>query len=336
MLDIVFEDCGYQVVHAGDAAQAMEAYRKQEIGVSLIDISMPGKDGLQLLRDIRRYDPAAVAILMTASDSKEQVMEALRSGAFDYIEKPFEEDDLRSRVAAAFKERDRLLQMSGGLAIKPEEIEQNAIERRKLSAEVRDLTKQLADCEAKLQQWQQDHRDAEKRLAEVEIKEGALKNLEAALHERLQKLKNIQPQPQRLTRPPIPLAASAGVTREEIDRLENLAREMDEREANFKEREQYLSEREQFMQQSEESLFEKGQRLQEWESELEQLREDMEKQGATEGLSPEGRAEIESMREELRRKEDELSKMEQRLYEKEKSLRKADRLVKVREEYLAL
>ncbi len=334
MLDIVFEHAHHEVAHALNAEQALDICRNQNVAVALVDIGLVGMNGLQLLGEIKALDPAAVVMIMTAADSKQMIIDALRAGAFDYIEKPFDEEDLRERVNRAFRERERMLQFCGGVAFKPEEIHKNEHERRQLAKEVQVLRRQLADRDARLQEWQDGQRDIEKRLADVEIKEGALKSMEAAMRERMQKLKQMQPQ-QRLTRPSFPVQSAADMSTETGARIDGLGREFEEREANLRAREAHIAERETFVQQSEESLFEKGQRLQEFEAELEQQRDDLEQQGGHAGLSGSEREEIESMREELKRKEDELRKLEQQLHEKGKSMRKADRLIKVREDYLA-
>jgi DNA-binding NtrC family response regulator len=98
---MALERAGHRTHQAGDAAAAMSILRKSRIDVVVSDIYMPGDNGLALLEAIsERPDPPRV-ILMTARGSIETTALAHRSGAFDYLAKPFELGELVSRVAAA-------------------------------------------------------------------------------------------------------------------------------------------------------------------------------------------------------------------------------------------
>jgi DNA-binding NtrC family response regulator len=72
------------------------------------DIKMPEMDGLQLLAELKEYEPSLPIIVITAYGTIENAVQALRSGAYDYIAKPFENDEIKLTVAKAF-ERERLL-----------------------------------------------------------------------------------------------------------------------------------------------------------------------------------------------------------------------------------
>ncbi len=85
---------GFQVVEAEDGAKALEEFRKEPFPLILSDYRMPGMDGIQLLREIRRIDSKAVIILMTAYGTIETAVAAMKEGAYDYITKPIDLDEL--------------------------------------------------------------------------------------------------------------------------------------------------------------------------------------------------------------------------------------------------
>ncbi len=95
----------YRVETAESAGKALKKCRAAHFDLILSDIKMPGIDGTELLAELRRVDPQAVVILMTAFGSIEAAVEAIRCGATDYISKPFQMEDVLFRVARALKER---------------------------------------------------------------------------------------------------------------------------------------------------------------------------------------------------------------------------------------
>ena len=101
----LIEDAGYDVVTADSAESALDAFSANDITVTLTDIKMSGKDGLQLLDQIKSMDPEAVVIIMTAFSSVDSAVSALRKGAYDYVTKPFINDDLLQTIKNAARLR---------------------------------------------------------------------------------------------------------------------------------------------------------------------------------------------------------------------------------------
>jgi two-component system, NtrC family, response regulator HydG len=102
---MALEKVGLKTVQAGDVTGALQALRAHRIDVVLSDIYMPGESGLTLLQAIaERKNPPRV-ILMTARGTIETTALAQRIGAFDYLAKPFDLNDLIARVRAALGER---------------------------------------------------------------------------------------------------------------------------------------------------------------------------------------------------------------------------------------
>ncbi len=94
-LRLLFEGEGYDVTTAGSLAEANSLIDRDSFDLVLSDILMPEGSGLDLLRKLKARDPRASVIMMTAYSSTRSAIEAMRLGAFDYIAKPFEVDELK-------------------------------------------------------------------------------------------------------------------------------------------------------------------------------------------------------------------------------------------------
>lgn len=102
----LLESSGYNVVTADSAESALAAFGENEISVTLTDIKMSGMDGIELLDRIKGIDPDALVIVMTAYSSVDSAVAALRKGAYDYVTKPFVNDDLLQTVKNAIQQRE--------------------------------------------------------------------------------------------------------------------------------------------------------------------------------------------------------------------------------------
>ena len=116
-----FRDEGYIADVAGSAKDALEKLGHDNWDVFLLDIRMPGIDGLELQRKIKETHPAATIIIMTAYASVESAVEAMKQGAYDYIIKPFDPDDLEHTVRKAV-ERKQLVTENQQLRTKIDEL----------------------------------------------------------------------------------------------------------------------------------------------------------------------------------------------------------------------
>ena len=115
-----FEDEGYEVGVAESGKAALERMQEGQWDLALLDIKMPGMDGLELQRKIREIDPKIQIVIMTAYASVQTSVEALKDGAFDYIVKPFDPDQLVHIIRNA-TERKHLAADSERLRRKVEE-----------------------------------------------------------------------------------------------------------------------------------------------------------------------------------------------------------------------
>ena len=85
---------GFKVAIALSGEEALRAYMQEKPDVVLLDIRMPGMDGLETLRELKVLDPGANAIMVTAIEDDEFVKRAMVEGALDYITKPVDHDYL--------------------------------------------------------------------------------------------------------------------------------------------------------------------------------------------------------------------------------------------------
>lgn len=104
-LEIMLSQEGYQVRTASTGEEGVKAYREEEPDLVLTDVKMPGMSGLDLIREIHSLDPAAPIIAITAYASADDAVRAVREGAYDYLSKPFQIEDLRIIIRNALEAR---------------------------------------------------------------------------------------------------------------------------------------------------------------------------------------------------------------------------------------
>lgn len=95
---------GYDVSLADSGEKAVELMQTQPADLVLVDLKMPGINGIEALRQIKKIAPDVRAIIMTGYPTIESSIEALRHGAYDYVIKPFKLDDLKSSIERALRE----------------------------------------------------------------------------------------------------------------------------------------------------------------------------------------------------------------------------------------
>jgi two-component system response regulator AtoC len=105
LLAKVLERDGYQVTTASDGGQAMAILEKEPVDLVVTDVRMPGLDGMEALTGIKELNPEIVVIIMTAFGSIDQAVQAVKEGAYDYIDKPFKIDEMLLTIKKALEER---------------------------------------------------------------------------------------------------------------------------------------------------------------------------------------------------------------------------------------
>ena len=99
-----FMEDGYRVECAENAKIALSKLESDSFDIILADIKMPGMDGLEMLRRIKSLKADSIVIVMTAFATVDTAVQALKDGAFDYITKPFDPDDLSHLIRNASKQ----------------------------------------------------------------------------------------------------------------------------------------------------------------------------------------------------------------------------------------
>lgn len=104
-LAVFFESLGHRVRAAAGGAEAIAALGEEPADLVLTDVRMAEMDGLRLLEEIKRRDPATVVVLMTAFATVENAVAAMKAGAQDYVTKPFTLDEIRRTLERALELR---------------------------------------------------------------------------------------------------------------------------------------------------------------------------------------------------------------------------------------
>ena len=105
-LKILLVKEGYKVITAQDGDRALELIQKSPVDLVVSDIRMPGISGLELLARIKDHDEDVPVIMITAFASPNDAVQAMKSGAYDYISKPFNVDEIKSVIHSATKRND--------------------------------------------------------------------------------------------------------------------------------------------------------------------------------------------------------------------------------------
>ena len=103
VLEKLLAEKGLDVIKAKDGREAGEALAKNPVSIAVLDINMPGKDGLRLLTEAKEAGSTASFIIMTAESSMKNTLEAMKLGAFDYVTKPFDLNELEIVVERAIE-----------------------------------------------------------------------------------------------------------------------------------------------------------------------------------------------------------------------------------------
>ncbi len=98
-LNKILDTEGYEVFQAENGCKAVDTYKEVHPDVVLMDVTMPEMDGLTALKEIVSFDPKARVVMLTALGQELVVLEAVKSGARDFIVKPFEHDRVMKAIS---------------------------------------------------------------------------------------------------------------------------------------------------------------------------------------------------------------------------------------------
>src|SRR6202522_3181408 len=143
MLDAVIQPTGFSTAFATDGEKALARYKAEKFDMVLADIDMKPMDGITLLKQLKQYDPNSVTIIMTAYASTESAVQALKVGAFDYLQKPFRVDELIATLRRGIEFREIQAQRAtvpAGTGVKAADIEGRLVGK---SAQITKLIQQV-------------------------------------------------------------------------------------------------------------------------------------------------------------------------------------------------
>ena len=118
-LGTLLAEWGYKVAAAEDGESAIEACKKRPFDLVLMDVRMASISGITALKEIKLFNPAIPIIIMTAYSDVDNAVEAIKSGAYDYLTKPLDFDDLKLTLDRALDHstlRDEVLALKNTIA----------------------------------------------------------------------------------------------------------------------------------------------------------------------------------------------------------------------------
>jgi DNA-binding NtrC family response regulator len=147
MLEAVIQPTGFSTAFATDGEKALARYKGEKFDMVLADIDMKPMDGITLLKQLKAYDPNSVTIIMTAYASTDSAVQALKYGAFDYLQKPFRVDELIGTLRRGLEFREiqaqRIL-ISTGAGLRPDDVDGRLIGKSPLIKKLIQKVKKLA------------------------------------------------------------------------------------------------------------------------------------------------------------------------------------------------
>jgi len=99
---------GYDVQTAASGPEALEKLTKQNVHVVILDVKMPGMDGIATLKEIKKQFPSVEVIMLTGHATVESAIDGLKSGASDYLMKPAEINDLVAKAEEVFEKHQKI------------------------------------------------------------------------------------------------------------------------------------------------------------------------------------------------------------------------------------
>ena len=101
---------GYRIITANNGETAIQELKEQTIDVIVLDLKMPGLDGLATLKEIQTLGLFTQTLILTGHGSIDSALEAMKLGAYDYLTKPCEIDDLVGKIEGAWRKKDGAVQ----------------------------------------------------------------------------------------------------------------------------------------------------------------------------------------------------------------------------------
>jgi two-component system NtrC family response regulator len=149
VLEALLVDAGYEVITSGSASKALEVASSHDLDLVITDMRMPGQDGMEFLAQLGSRHPDLPVIMMTAYATVEKAVKAMKRGAFDYITKPFKNEELILTIRKAI-EMHRLKQENRALSQQLQERFNfgNIVGKSKVMRQVYEIIEKVAQSRA--------------------------------------------------------------------------------------------------------------------------------------------------------------------------------------------
>jgi len=145
VLEAMLKKEGYEVLTVPNGYEALAILKERDISVVATDLKMPGMNGMELLQKIMQYDSAMPVIILTAYGTVASAVDALKNGAFDYLTKPFDQDELKSVIMKAVKTRQ--LEGGEGSTARGNDDRYRIVGKSKSMMEIHDLIRKVSPTE---------------------------------------------------------------------------------------------------------------------------------------------------------------------------------------------
>lgn len=142
-----FNEINIDIAEAGDGAEALELVKVRDYDLVLMDVRMPEMDGLTTLAEIKNHDPRTFVVIMTAHANLQDAVEAIKVGAYDYIEKPVQPDKLKELVKKAIEAREMVSNIALSNPIFDDDIDSEFVGSSGKMREIFDLTHRLSQVD---------------------------------------------------------------------------------------------------------------------------------------------------------------------------------------------
>lgn len=147
VLQTALPEYEFAVQEAGNGKAALDLVRTQKFDFVLMDVRMPEMNGLDALQAIKEYDPSIFVVIMTAHSNLQDAVQAIKSGAYDYIEKPIEPTRLSELLKKAINTREMVSSLAIARPILDDDIETEFVGSSSKMAQVFDLINRLSQVD---------------------------------------------------------------------------------------------------------------------------------------------------------------------------------------------
>lgn len=140
-------DCEFETVEAGNGREAIEAVQKADFDLVVMDVRMPEMSGLEALEKIKEHDPRTFVVIMTAHANLEDAVQAIKYGAYDYIEKPVQPEKLLEIVRKAVETQEMVSDIAISSPILDDDVDTEFVGQSQKMRDIFDLINRLANVE---------------------------------------------------------------------------------------------------------------------------------------------------------------------------------------------